>query len=252
MSFPSDPASTSTLYQAIARVGSAAMTAQSVDAIKEMLAAEGTGLFHLVHQFNVHPAAYAHPSWFEPYVPPEIFRRLQKSRRGVSRLSKMLLREKKLCRDTCYVFDSPWWRFALLPANVLLKLTRYCGLASMHRQISAIVDRNHLSYIKKSLGEKDYLFTIKRAPLLIGREHGIDLRWNGHCDVGQLAGQYGIAYFLSHFREAPRAITARVALKFSRSHEAVAVNRGTGESGWRLFKRILIHEIEPRWQPLFS
>lgn len=221
------------------------------EAVKGLLS-EGNGLFHLIHQFNVHPATYAHPSWFMPSITPELLQRLQKTRRGIARLSTILLRREKLCNNTCYDFEYPWWRFALLPANVLYKLTLYCGLASMHRQIAAMVDRTHLSQIKKSLGEKDYIFAVKRAPILTGKQHGMELCWNGHCDVGQLAGQYGIAYFLSHFSDAPRAITTRLSFKFSQSQESVTVNRGTGKSGWRLFKRILIHEIEPRWQPLFS
>lgn len=212
----------------------------------------GSGLFDLIHRFNIHPAAYAHPTWFEPLLPADLFLALRKTRRGATRLSKMLLQQHDLSNETCYDFEYRRWRFALLPSDVLAKLTLYCGLASLHRQIATLVEKEALGRIKKSLDEKDYLFAVKRAPLIIGQMHGIDLYWNGHCDVGRLAGHYGTAYFLSHFTDAPRAVSERLAFKFSRHRQKAALEKPSNANGWHLFKRILVHEVAPRWQPLFS
>lgn len=221
------------------------------EAVKNLLAGDNTR-FHLIHQFNIHPAAYAHPSWLEAFLPPQLFRCLGNTRRGISRLSTILLREQDLDKDTCYDFEYPWWRFALLPADVLSKLTLYCGLVSLHRQIASLVDKGALRRVKESLGEQDYVFAVKRAPLLVGQKHGAHLRWNGHFDIARLARQYGTAYFFSHFSEAPRAITGRLAFKFPRSRNKYTIFKASQANGWQLFKRILIHEIESRWQPLFS
>ena len=73
------------------------------EAVKTLLT-EGNGMFHLIHQFNVHPATYAHPSWFESLVPPDLLQWLQKTKRGAARLSKILLRRENLSRTTCYDF----------------------------------------------------------------------------------------------------------------------------------------------------
>lgn len=220
------------------------------EAVRNLLAG-GNTRFHLIHQFNIHPAAYAHPSWFAE-IEPNLLRCLVNTRRGISRLSAMLLKQYDLDGDTCYDFEYPWWRFALLPADVLSKLTRYCGLVSLHRQIASFVDKRALRRIKESLGEQDYVFAVKRVPLLAGRKHGADLRWNGRFDIGRLARQYGRAYFFSHFSGAPRAITGRLAFKFPPSRYERTLFKAPQVNGWQLFKRILIHEIEPRWQPLFS
>lgn len=228
------------------------MSLQSKPAALKNLLHNRSEMFHLIHQFNVHPAGYAHPTWLEAVAPPALCDRLVKTRRGVSRLSKLLLQHHGLHRSTCYDFEHRWWRLALLPAKVLAQLTFFCGLAALHRQIAVIVDKQTLAQVKACLNQTDYLFAVKRSPLFIGQNHGLALDWDGSSDIGGLARQYGTAYFLSHFHDAPTAVTARLAFKFPRSLPHMRVRRPAGTNGWQLFKRILIHEIAPRWQTLFS
>jgi hypothetical protein len=212
----------------------------------------GNGLFGLIHRFNNRPAAYAHPSWLDAWVPAELFRVLRRTRRGADRLSRMLLEQNGLCHDACYDFNPPQWRFALLPVEVIQDLTFYCGLAFQHRRIAGMVDKTVLSHLKESIGEQAYAFAVRRAPLLIGPKRGIDLQWDGSSDFGMFARRYGAVYFLSHFRDSSRAIAGRLAFKFSRVIAGTVVERPPESSGWQLFKRILIHEVDPRWQTLFS
>ena len=228
------------------------MSLQFDRAAVKSLFRSGNGLFGWVHRFNSQPAAYAHPSWFDASVPPELFNVLRRTRRGVNRLSKILLEQNGLCDEACYDFNPPQWRFALLPAEVIQDLTFYCGLAFQHRRIAGMVDKTVLTGLKESIGERAYAFAIKRAPLLIGRKRGIDLQWDGSSDFGMFARRYGAVYFLSHFRESSRAIAVRLSFKFSRVIARTVVDRPPDGSGWQLFKRILLHEIEPRWQTLFS
>jgi hypothetical protein len=221
-------------------------------AAAKSLMCDGSGLFRLVHQFNVLPAAYAHPSWFEGFVPPDLLGILRKSRRGVQQLSAMLLRRHGLTDEACYDFDYRHRRFALLPAEVVRQLALYCGLAFQHRRLAAVVGRTALERIKTSIGEKAYLFTVKRAPLLMGSRCGLETDWDGRSDFGRFVRHFGAAYFLSHFRDTPAAVAGRLAFKFSRAQAQAAVNRGSDGNGWPLFKRILLHELDPRWHNLFS
>lgn len=212
----------------------------------------GNRLFGLIHHFNTQPASYAHPSWFDATLPAELLSILRQTRRGSDRLSKILLEQNGLCNDTCYDFNPPQWRFALLPGEVIRDLTFYCGLAFQHRLIAGMVDKTALTGLRESIGKQAYAFAIKRAPLLIGRKRGIDLQWDGSSDFGMFARCYGALYFLSHFRESSRAIAGRLSFKFSRVIAKMVVDRPPAGSGWQLFKRILIHEVDPRWQTIFS
>ena len=220
-------------------------------AVKKMFRSDA-GLTRMVHSFNVYPAAYAHPGWFSALLPEHLLDRLRKTRRGARRLSDLLLETNGLSKETWYDFSHLWWRFALLPPRVIDMLITYCGLAFAHRRVATLVDQSALARLKRSIGEPAYQFAVKRAPLMVGRHRGMDSAGADHDDLGNHVRQLGAAYFLSHFNDAPTAIAGRLAFKFAPAMAGAAVNRTWDEAGWPLFKRILVHEIDPQWQRLFS
>ena len=212
----------------------------------------GGQLLKLVHQFNSAPAAYADPTWLEPLVPQDLFLRLRTTRRGAIRLSEILLIQHGLYNDTCYDFDTRSWRLALLPAEVMNQLSLYVGLSLQHRRIATMVDRVALAGIKKDIGEQAYTFAIKRAPLLTGKRSGVLPIWNGDGDFGSFSRHIGGAYILSHFTQCPKAVAGRIAFKFPRAVSKIVAQRFSEDNGWTFINRILIHEIDPQWQTLFS
>lgn len=212
----------------------------------------GTDLAARVHQFNRHPADYAHPSWFEAFVGRRLYDTLRSSRRAERRLSELLLERHGLSDDHWYDFSSQQWRFALLPTPALLKLVDYCGITFQHRRIAATVDRSARIRLVAQIGEAAFAFALKRAPLIIGRWDGEGPRWDGEMPFGNFVRQSGTEYFLSHFHTAPTAIAARLAFKFPRDLAGRAADKAPGSDGWPLFNRILKHELSPKWQTLFS
>lgn len=206
-----------------------------------------------VHEFNCHPAAYAHPSWLEALMSQQVFATLLTTRRGAARLSQCLLSRHRLADEFWYDFSQRRLRFALLPPDLLLKLVDCCGLVFQHRRIAATVGSSARSIIKKQIGENAYTFALKRAPLIRGHLKKVDGPvWDGDSAYGAFIRQSGLAYFLSHFYEAPTAIAGRLTFKFSQELVIEAANKRSRNDGWPLFKRILRHELDPKWQTLFS
>ena len=220
------------------------------DAVKEMFRGDAD-LSRLVHQFNVYPAAYAHPGWFSEFLPDRLLGRLRMTRRGVRRLSDLLLKAHGMEGETWYDFSQPWWRFALLPPGIIDTLVMYGGLALAHRRIATTVDKAALTRLKASIGKRAYQFAVKRASLMVGRAHHVDMDGLGQDDLGHHIRQLGTTHFLSQFNNAPTAIAARLAFKFAPDMAGAAVNQVPDEADGSLFKRILIHEIDSKWQRLF-
>lgn len=221
-------------------------------AIKEMFKRDD-GLVKLVVAFNASPAGYAHDSWFDDILPAELLHILQRSPRALARLSRLLLDVHDLEGEEAWqAFCHPLWRLALLPPAVISRLTRFGALAFQHKRLAMMVGNAAITKMKRDIGQAAYHFAIKRAPLLVGNSRGIDLDPDLADNFDRYLRCYGAVYFLSHFQDAPKALAGRLALKFERSHAAMAARFAPQKSGWPLFKRILIHEIDPQWQFLFN
>jgi hypothetical protein len=220
-------------------------------AIKDLIR-RGDPLFAMIHAFNRYPGGYAHASWLEGRINPGCFETLRKSRRGMRGLSRILLRQNNLHAKHCYDFSASVRRLALLPPDMLDKLTLYCGLAVHHRQLAALVERRTLTVVKHQVGEAAYRFAVQRAPLLLGATPADLQDWDGRGDFRAFASQNGVAFFLSLFHEAPPAVTLRLALKFPRKRVRGAVVRKPSQNQWLLFKRILLSEVDSRWRSLLS
>jgi hypothetical protein len=207
---------------------------------------------NLIHAFNRYPGGYAHASWLEARIDTGHFETLRKSRRGMRGLSRVLLRQNNLHDKFCYDFSAPVLRLALLPPDLLGKLTLFYGLAVNHRQLAEMVGRQTLTAVKQQVGASAYQFAVKRAPLILGAEPAGQRSWDGQGEFGVFAAQIGVAFFLSLFHEAPLAVTLRLVLKFPKDRVQGVVVRRPGPNQWLLFKRILLSEVDPRWRMLLS
>jgi len=173
-------------------------------------------LFYLIYEFYLLPASYMHKSWLEPIIPNHLLTRLSKSKRGLKKLSKLILQHSKLKQDFFYGIYEPKYRMALLPVDILKTLTFYGGIALNHREIKTVIDKGRKERIIEKIGEQGYRFAVVNSPLLIGNiEQKIKIRiqWN---DLKCFIQDCGAAFFLSAYKNDQKHIYKRVSLKFKK------------------------------------
>lgn len=232
------------------------MVSMSVDrnAVKSLFR-EKKELFGLVYEFNLMPAVYIHKSWMSPSIPPPLFNKITQSKRGIEKLSQWILAQYDISQNYYYDFIDPLFRLALLPSEVIYRITLYCGVTLNHKNLTAIIDRSKKEEIINSIGIEGYHFGIKKAPLLLGNRKIFAKAWSANDDVKSYIERYGAAYFLGAISQAPKSIFKRLVLKFPKkiSENQDLFYIGREESNhWLFLRRILKHAIEPKWHPLFS
>jgi hypothetical protein len=212
-------------------------------------------LFGLVYEFNMLPAGYIHRTWIESIIPYPLFQKLINSKRGLEKLSRLILERNQLIDEFHYDFLDPSLRLALLPRKVIEKLILYCGIALNHVNITAAIGRIKQKEIIECIGRKGYLFAAKEAPLLVGNREILKGAWPAQLDVGGFIESCGAAYLLSSLAHAPRPLFIRLMLKLpkhvSQKQQLVQLKQKANQR-WLLLRRILMHAIEPQWYPLFS
>lgn len=230
------------------------MRSRSDDQAIRALFQHSSGLFNFVQEFNVYPALYIHPSWIEGYMPVDLFNVLKQSPRGVAKLSRLILDQYDLNQNVCYNFDDPSRRLALIKPEDLATLAFYCGVALNHKRIATMLNKKKLSDIKKSIGERAYVFAVKRAPLLLGGVVSHNESWNTATDFKQYAERCGTRYLLTHLTHLPGSIFSRLLLKFPKGlMDQIPIEDDLPRmNGWFILKRILLNEIDSTWRPLFS
>lgn len=213
------------------------------------------GLFGLVYEFNLLPAGYIHKSWIESLIPYALFQQLTQSKRGAQKLSRLILAHNHLDRDFFYDFGEPFFRLALLPPDIIEKLTLYCGIVLNHANISAVIERRLQEKIKDNIGQEGLLFAQKKAPLLLGNHSRLDNPALFKGNIKEFLINCGSAYFLSNFADAPESLLKRLLWKFPRKisrHQDLFYWSQNAKNQWLLLRRIIKHTIEVKWHHLFS
>lgn len=229
-------------------------TSVDQDAIKSLFR-EKKEMFGLVYKFNLMPAKYIHRTWIDALISPLLFEKMTLSKRGTEKLSQWILTQYNLNQDYYYNFVDPLFRLALLPNEVIYKITFYCGVALNYKNITAIIDKSKKEEIINEIGLEGYHFGVKKAPLLLGNRKILVKAWSVKDDVKSSIERDGVTYFLASFSQAPKTIFKRLLLKFPKE---ICKNQdsfylGREESNhWLFLRRILKHAIEPKWHPLFS
>lgn len=212
-------------------------------------------LFGLIHTFNHLPAKYIHKSWIEPHFSYGTFEKLTASRRAAEKLSKWILDQNRIDREGYYDFLDPSLRLALLPREMTVKLTLYCGIALNYRSIAAVIDKKRKTQLVESIGNRGYAFAVKTAPLLLGKYETPKAAWPAQGQVRRILERAGAAYLLSTFTHTPASFFQRFLLQFpkniSQYQELFVLPHPVGKR-WRFIKKILPQVIDPQWNHLFS
>jgi hypothetical protein len=211
-------------------------------------------LAFLVHQFNVLPTRYMHPSWWENVTDfPSAIVRCTENQRAEKHLAAYIL--GIIGHQYCYQFQDLAHRIVLLDGPTLEKLVFALGLTVNARRIKAIIDGPKVRLLKKDLGEIAFLFAIKRASLF-GNQTWF---WDAGADESDLSregvvqdGRKCIQICLS---SAPEAMTKRFRLKFAKtvSWDFSGNNQSKDKDrAWSLIRKVLFQVVGPQWRNLFN
>lgn len=197
-------------------------------------------------QFNFLPIRYMHPTWFGALPDGSLLERLRHCQRAEPRLSRYLLAHFDLAGHYWFEFAAPIHRIALLPSVSLIKLLFYAGLTLNAESIRRTLLRSDVIALKQRLGEKPYLFALKRAPFLCSPQTSPANLPRDETLRAHLV-RAGMRCLSSVFYDHHRALTQRLLWKLPRSWSTVyspnPVERDTQEAlTWLLIK--LVSELE--------
>lgn len=197
-------------------------------------------------QFNFSPIRYMHPTWFSALPNGSLLERLRHCQRAEPRLSRYLLAYFNLVGHYWFEFTAPTHRIALLPSVSLTKLLFYAGLTLNAEPIRRTLLRTDVIRLKQRLGEKPYLFALKRAPFLYSPQANPANLPHDETLRAHLMRE-GMRCLSSVFHDHHRALTQRLLWKLPRSWSTVyspdPVETDTQETlTWLLIK--LVSELE--------
>jgi hypothetical protein len=209
----------------------------------------------LIHQFNVFPTRYIHPSWWEHIINfTPVFGQGADNRRAEKHLAAYIL--NILGNEYCYKFQDVAHRIVLLDRMTLEKLVFCLGLTVNAKQIKAIVEGRKARQLKKEFGENAYLFAIKRATLFGSHDWFRQETDDEAADLDREKIFYdGCKCIKICLRNAPDAMTARFELKFAKTVRWNFAEKGQKKDkdrAWSLVRKILFQEAGPQWKILFK
>jgi chloramphenicol O-acetyltransferase len=120
----------------------------------------------LIHEFNFLPLRYIHPSWLKTIPGGRYLEGMRSFSRTEYRLSRYLLSYLGLENQYCFDFTNQVNTIALLDEKRLSEIVRYAGLVINREQIRKIIAQEDIVQLRNKMGEKAYLFALKRAPFI--------------------------------------------------------------------------------------
>lgn len=223
-------------------------------ALSAWLGPKGKRLADKAVEFNRYPTRYVHPSWVPDGWAPWVERM---TGRGAleARLGEGLLGAWNLDARPCFDFTPPARRLVLLDPVPLRRTVLLAGLARHADEISRLMERDRVRELKEQVGEAAYRFVTQRAPLLAGPlTAGANAAaggkgWSTRALAAGL-GMLGACLGADH-----AGLAARVLVKFPREcapYLGAGGGQGTTESYLRLFRKVLVKEVDPTWDDLLS
>lgn len=223
-------------------------------ALRAWLGPKGERLADKAMEFNRYPTRYAHSSWVPDGWAPWVARL---AGRGVleSKLGEGLLAAWDLDARPCFDFAPPARRMVLMDAAPLRRTVLLAGLARHADEINHMMERGRVRELKEQVGESAYLFVMQRAPLLAGPlSAGANAAaggkgWSARALAAGL-GMLGACLGADH-----GGLAARVLVKFPRDcapYLSAGGGQGTAEGYLRLFRKVLVKEVDPAWDDLLS
>lgn len=207
----------------------------------------------MVREFNLFPLRYAHESWIPagwPALPVELLG----GGRVEARMSAHFLLKLGFTDEAVFAFGEPNRRIALLDPVSLDRVAFLTGTALHWEAISKVFERDDVRAIKAEIGEDAYRFAILKAPILAGKA-AADLGDHGYAGLGWAMRRLGAEFIAAGMAGAPRALRARLALKFPREFADLFLAHrpgGANPKAWRLVKNVLLQEVDPTWEALLS
>ncbi|MGD8833669.1 MAG: SctK family type III secretion system sorting platform protein [Desulfobacteraceae bacterium] len=208
----------------------------------------------LIHQFNVFPTRYMHPSWWENVMDfPAAVGRCLENKRSEKHLAAYLL--NSIGHKYCYQFQDVAHRIVLLDRHILKRLVYTLGLTLNSRRIKAVVEGRKARSLKKDLGENAYLFAIKRATLFGSHTWFWDVAGDAPELTREQVLQDGRICIQICLSDAPEAMTKRFELKFANTVCWDFSENGQSKDrnrAWSLVRKVLFQEAGPQWKNLFN
>ncbi|MDB5104443.1 MAG: type secretion protein [Fibrobacteres bacterium] len=206
--------------------------------------------------FNRYPLRYAHESWIPASWERTLLESCRDGGRSETRLGEELLRHWKLDPRPCFAFGAPLARFALVEPESLRRTVSWTGLARHADEISRMVERSKVMAFRNQVGEEAWRFSVFRAPLLAGSlASGSRQGGKADGDWSHRAMASGLLMLGACLAGSPSCLSGRVALKFPREFSGfLEAGKAYGEADgyFRLFRRILVQEVDPAWDSLLS
>jgi hypothetical protein len=193
------------------------------------------------------PAKYIEKSWLDSIIPDHLLIPIQNSTRGVRQLSEIILQSYGLNGSFFFEFDDPLFHYALLPNNVLIKLSFYSAIALNHNEIKTVIDKDKKKTLIDCIGYRGYQFALEKASLLIGdinNDHNYGIIWD---NLTSYFYNYGVSFFLSCYSNSPKSFYNRLLLKFKKNiiQDILPINIDIENSlKWSIIKRIMRHSVE--------
>lgn len=194
-------------------------------------------------QFNFLPIRYMHPTWFSALPNGSLLQRLRHCQRTEQRLSRYILSHFNLIEQHWFDFTAPVNRIALLSGTSIIQLIFYAGLTLNATAIQRSLLRKDVIVLKQSLGEKPYLFALKRASFLYPSPAAkASLPLDNGLRIHLM--REGIRCLSRVFQDQPRALTQRLLWKLPRSWAAVFLSQPVQGCTQKTLGLLLIKLVE--------
>jgi hypothetical protein len=212
-----------------------------------------------IAMFNRYPLRYAHPSWVPSAWKGALLEACLDGGRAETRLGADLLKHWKLDSRPCFAFPGAVARMALVEPESLRQAVSWTGLARLSDEISRMLERAKVLAFRNQVGEEAWRFSMFRAPLLVGSlgadapaappSSAPDGDWN-HRSMAT-----GLLMFGACLADSPAGLSGRAALKFPREFSGyleAGKAYGRADGFQRLFRKVLVQEVDPAWDNLLS
>lgn len=207
----------------------------------------------VIHEFNLCPARYMHPSWIEDNYARLVMRScMAGGDRSEKYISSMIL--DMLGHRYHYDFENGPSRLSLLSPAVMIRLVYYAGLAIHCDSIRTVIERDKLYALKKIFGSQALSFVAFRAGLLKGPNLNPAQEVESIEQLYNLVTNDGLKIFATCLCGQPEAVASRVRLKFPKTTRLNFQETGSDEdkgAAWFFVRRILKSELHAIWKDLF-
>lgn len=182
-------------------------------------------------EFNLHPARYAHQSWYPSVMDTTPLReaisdpRADAFARAEPHLSRWLLREMGLQAELDWEMREPQKRLWLLDAPSLARLARELALA-MHREwLLRVIDATRWRALEESLGGQALRFVVEEVPegAFQYRAPLVNFETQPPAEAAAELTTQGVQTLMALLQPNWRAVRCRAQLYFDRSKDLASV-----------------------------